>query len=89
MLVFFEKLGSDSPPLFFLHELKQHFQSDVKGEITIVIGPSSGSKKINFDLDEAIKILIKNSIPKKDISKALSLVTDYSVNDLYNKIKDL
>ncbi len=70
-------------------ELKHYFESDVKGEITIVIGPSSGDKKINFDLDEAIKILIKNSISKKDISKALSLVTDYSVNDLYNKIKDL
>ena len=47
------------------------------------------AQKVNFDLDEAIKILIKNSISKKDISKALALVTDYSVNDLYKKIKDL
>ena len=69
-------------------ELKHQFESDVKGEITIVIGPSSSQNEINLDLDEAIKILIKNNVSKKDISKALSLVTEYSVNDLYNKIKD-
>ena len=69
-------------------ELKHQFESDVKGEITIVIGPSSSQNEIILDLDEAIKILIKNNVSKKNISKALSLVTEYSVNDLYNKIKD-
>ena len=56
-------------------ELKHQFESDVKGEITIVIGPSSSQNEINLDLDEAIKILIKNNVSKKDISK--SLESDY------------
>ncbi len=61
---------------------------DVKGEITLVFGPSEQTSNLNFDLEEALKILLKSSISKRDIAKSLSLVSDYSVNELYEKIKD-
>jgi len=33
--------------------------------------------------------LIEQKVPKRELAKALSLVTDMSVNDLYERVKDL
>ena len=61
----------------------------VEGEITIVIGPSKNDKKIDLDIDSAVKILLDQKVPKREIAKSLAFVTDESVNELYEKIKDL
>ena len=61
----------------------------MKGEITIVVGPSKNDKKIDMDIDTAVKILLNQKVPKREIAKSLSLVTDMSVNELYENIKDL
>ena len=59
----------------------------MKGEITIVVGPSKNDKKIDMDIDTAVKILLNQKVPKREIAKSLSLVTDMSVNELYENIK--
>ena len=61
----------------------------LKGEITLVIAKIN-SKSINSeDVSNAIKILLKNDISKKDIAKVVSLLTDRSVNDVYDAVKGL
>ena len=61
----------------------------LKGEITLVISKIN-SKSINSeDVSNAIKILLKNDISKKDIAKVVSLLTDRSVNDVYDAVKGL
>ena len=61
----------------------------MKGEITIVVGPSKNDKKIDLDIDAAVKILLNQGVQKREIAKSLALVTDMSVNELYENIKDL
>ena len=69
--------------------LKNQISENLKGEITIVIGPSKSDKKIDLDIDSAVKILLDQKVPKREIAKSLAFVTDMSVNELYEKIKDL
>jgi len=69
--------------------LKNQISENLKGEITIVIGPSKNDKKIDLDIDSAVKILLDQKVPKREIAKSLAFVTDESVNELYEKIKDL
>ena len=69
--------------------LKNQISENLKGEITIVIGPSKNDKKIDLDIDSAVKILLDHKLPKREIAKSLAFVTDASVNELYKKIKDL
>ena len=69
--------------------LKNQISENLKGEITIVIGPSKNDKKIDLDIDSAVKILLDQKVPKREIAKSLAFVTDASVNELYEKIKDL
>ena len=69
--------------------LKNQISKNLKGEITIVIGPSKNDKKIDLDIDSAVKILLDQKMPKREIAKCLAFVTDMSVNELYEKIKDL
>ena len=69
--------------------LKNQISENLKGEITIVIGPSKNDKKIDLDIDSAVKILLDQKVPKREIAKSLAFVTDISVNELYEKIKDL
>ena len=72
-----------------VNSLKNQISENLKGEITIVIGPSTNDKKIDLDMDSAVKILLEQKVPKREIAKSLAFVTDMSVNELYKKIKDL
>ena len=72
-----------------INSLKNQIPETVKGEITIVVGPSKKDKKIDLDIDSAVKILLDQNVPKREIAKSLAFVTDMSVNKLYEKIKDL
>jgi len=42
-------------------------------------------KKIDLDMDSAVKILLEQKVPKREIAKSLAFVTDMSVNELYKK----
>ena len=72
-----------------ISSLKNQISDTLKGEITIVIGPSKNDKKIDLDIDSAVKILLDQKVPKREIAKSLAYVSDMSVNELYEKIKDL
>tara|TARA_Y100001970_G_scaffold286151_1_gene407613 strand:- start:879 stop:1691 length:813 start_codon:yes stop_codon:yes gene_type:complete len=72
-----------------INSLKNQLPETVKGEITIVVGPSKNNKKIDLDIDSAVNILLDQNVPKREIAKSLAFVTDISVNKLYEKIKDL
>ena len=72
-----------------ISEVKEKLSADnLKGEITLVISPNELSKNVNFELDSALKILLDNGIPKRDLAKAVSLITDIPTNEIYDKIKD-
>jgi 16S rRNA (cytidine1402-2'-O)-methyltransferase len=102
-LGYFEKEGLDSE-LVICRELTKKFETiyrgtaeslknkiseNIKGEITIVVAPSKKNNNIDLDLDKAIGILLEQKVPKRELAKTLSLVTDISVNDLYERVKDL
>ena len=102
-LDYFEKEGLDSE-LVICRELTKKFETiyrgtaksvknklpeNLKGEITIVVGPSQSDEEINIDLDEAIKILLDQKVPKRELAKSLSLLTNLSVNELYERVKNL
>ncbi len=69
--------------------LKNQISENIKGEITIVVGPTKNNNNIDLDVDKAINILLKQNVPKRELAKALSVVTNMSVNDLYERVKDL
>lgn len=72
-----------------ISEVKEKLSSDnLKGEITIVVGPSELNTNVNFELESALKILLDNNVPKRDIAKAVSLITKVSANEIYDKVKD-
>ncbi len=102
-LDYFEKEGLDSE-LVICRELTKKFETiyrgtaksvknklpeNLKGEITIVVGPSQSDEEIDIDLDEAIKILLEQKVPKRELAKSLSLLTNLSVNELYERVKNL
>ena len=102
-LNYFEKEGLDSE-IVICRELTKKFETiyrgtisslenqiseTLKGEITIVVGPSKNDKKIDLDIDAAVKILLNQGVQKREIAKTLALVTDLSVNELYENIKGL
>tara|TARA_B100001079_G_C16396187_1_gene509199 strand:- start:146 stop:973 length:828 start_codon:yes stop_codon:yes gene_type:complete len=102
-LNYFEKIGLDSEIVICreltkkfetiyrgtISSLKDQISDTLKGEITIVVGPSKNNKKIDLDIDSAVKILLDQNVPKREIAKSLAFVTDMSVNKLYEQIKDL
>jgi len=102
-LNYFEKIGLDSEIVICreltkkfetiyrgtISSLKDQISDTLKGEITIVVGPSKNNKKIDLDIDSAVKILLDQKVPKREIAKSLAFVTDMSVNKLYEEIKDL
>ena len=101
-LLYFEKEGLDSEIVICreltkkfetiyrgnINSIKNQISENLKGEITIVVGPSKNHKKIDLDIDSAVKILLDQKVPKREIAKSLSFVTAMSVNELYEKIKD-
>lgn len=68
---------------------EQLFDKELKGEITLVIAPPEKKLNINYDLDTSLKVFIDNEVPKREIAKAVSNITEYSVNEIYERIKDL
>jgi hypothetical protein len=36
-----------------------------------------------------LKVFIENEVPKREIAKAVSNITEYSANEIYERIKDL
>ena len=68
---------------------QQLFDKQLKGEITLVIAPPEKELNINYDLDSSLKVFIDNEVPKREIAKAVSNITEYSVNEIYERIKDL
>ena len=68
---------------------EQLFDKELKGEITLVIAPPEKKLNINYDLDSSLKVFIDNEVPKREIAKAVSNITEYSVNEIYERIKDL
>ncbi len=73
-----------------IQEVKEHLlDKQLKGELTLVISPSEKEEIVNFDLDASLKVFIENEVPKRVIAKAVSNITSYSANDIYDRIKDL
>ena len=61
----------------------------LKGEITLVISKVNSKSRNSVDVSSAIEILLKNEVSKKDIAKVISLLTDRSVNEIYDSVKGL
>jgi len=62
---------------------------DIKGEITLVISKSEKIIDLDLDILKAVEGMISFDIPKREIAKAVSNITEYSVNEIYDRIKDL
>ena len=70
-------------------DLLQSLPEDIKGEITLVVEGNPSNKTRDFDLEKTLKILSNSNLSKKDISKAVSEISNYSSNEIYDLIKDL
>jgi len=73
-------------PAKLLNELEG---KTLKGEITLVISKVNSKSRNSEDVSSAIEILLKNEVSKKDIAKVISLLTDRSVNEIYDSVKGL
>ena len=60
-----------------------------KGEITLVIDKSQKMKNINVDNEGVAKKLIEYKVPKREIAKIISSITEEKVNKVYDQIKNL
>jgi len=103
-ILFFQEQGLDSE-IVVCRELTKKFETiyrgsvddvgqqlldkQLKGEITLVIAPPEKELNINYDLDSSLKVFIDNEVPKREIAKAVSNITEYSVNEIYERIKNL
>ena len=61
---------------------------DIKGEITLVISKSEKIIDLDIDILKAVEGMISFDIPKREIAKILSSISNYSANEIYEKIKD-
>ena len=102
-ILFFQEQGLDSQ-IVVCRELTKKFETiyrgsikdigkqlsdkQLKGEITLVISPPQKEININFDLDSSLRVFIDNEVPKREIAKAIANITEYSVNEIYDRIKD-
>ena len=62
--------------------------SDLKGEITLVVSKSTNVIDIDIDILKAVESMISFNIPKREIAKILSSLTSQTANEIYEKIKD-
>ena len=60
-----------------------------KGEITLVIDKSKKIKIIDIDNEDLVKKLIEYKVPKREIAKIISSITQEKVNKIYDSIKNL
>ena len=70
---------------FLENQIKYYRENAPKGEITLIV---EGEEKEAIPLDESeiiekIRILKKAGYPSKEISKILSLLTQYSKHNIY------
>ena len=102
-ILFFQEQGLDTE-IVVCRELTKKFETiyrgsikdignqlsdkQLKGEITLVISPPQKEININFDLDASLRVFIDNEVPKREIAKAIANITEYSVNEIYDRIKD-
>ena len=68
--------------------IKEMDQKDLKGEVTVVVNGATEAIVAENNIMEASKILLKGGSSKKSIAKALSEVSQYSVNEIYFMIQD-
>ena len=70
-------------------ELLEQFQDkNVKGEITLVIDGQEKESRLDLDVESVVHNLLKFEIPKREIAKTISSLTDISTNEIYEQIKD-
>lgn len=68
--------------------LKQFPDKSIKGEITLVIEGQENIPRLDIDVETVIHNLMKFDIPKREIAKTISSLTDISTNEIYEQIKD-
>ena len=68
--------------------LKQFQDTNVKGEVTIVIEGQDKTSRLDLDVESVVQNLIKFDVPKREIAKTISSLTDISTNEIYEQIKD-
>ena len=68
--------------------IKELDQGGLKGEVTVVVNRATQSIVEEDNIIEASIMLLKGGISKKSIAKALSQVSQYSVNEIYFMIQD-
>ena len=68
--------------------LKQFPDKSIKGEITLVIEGQENIPRLDIDVETVVHNLMKFDIPKREIAKTISSLTDISTNEIYEQIKD-
>ena len=68
--------------------LKQFQDTNVKGEVTIVIEGQDKTSRLDLDVESVVQNLIEFDVPKREIAKTISSLTDISTNEIYEQIKD-
>ena len=61
---------------------------DLKGEVTVIVNSAIDEIISDDKLIEAASILIKEGTDKRRVAKALSKVSQFSVNEIYSMIKN-
>ena len=69
--------------------LKDIPDTKYKGEITLVISRSQKINNIDIDNEALAKKLIEYKVPKREIAKIISSITQEKVNKVYDLIKNL
>ena len=54
----------------------------------MVISKSEKITDLDIDILKAVEGMISFDIPKREIAKILSSISNYSANEIYEKIKD-
>ena len=67
--------------------IKEIDKKDLKGEVTIVVDAAIEETIEEEKILEAAVILLEEGNSKKSIAKALSKVSQYSVNEIYSMIQ--
>ena len=72
-----------------LKNFQRIFQIQNIKEITLVIDKSKKIKIIDIDNEDLVKKLIEYKVPKREIAKIISSITQEKVNKIYDSIKNL
>lgn len=74
-----------------LSELAEKFAGEVRGEITLVIGPSAKPEQTTDakDVDAAIKRALDAGLSARDVATAVAAVLDLPKRDVYQRVQAL